>query len=90
MIPIKGLTYGVIEAALIQLGFRVYVDDRMRVYRHPDGALIAFPPVHLQDDVLRHHLFSASITVADFGLMDRHDFEFLLLKLGMPSGKVAA
>jgi hypothetical protein len=90
MTPIKGLTYGTIEDALTRLGFTVHVDNRARIYRHPGGALIALPPVGLNDDVLRHHLFSASTTVDNFGLMDRYDFEFLLLQLGTPSEKVAA
>ena len=90
METIEGLTYATLEEALLTLGFTLSSDEHARVYLHAGGALIALPPVNIDDNIRRNHLFSATATVNDFGLMDRRDFDFLLLRLAPSVQKVAA
>jgi hypothetical protein len=78
---VKGLNYGQLTRALREQGFTETVTERGRTFRHPSGALLPFPAVSDEEAVRGYHLVAARVTVNDYGIMDAHDFDLLLIRL---------
>ena len=88
MEPMSGLIYEQLFDALRSLGFDVRFLSEATVARHPDGALIVFPLVDPNEEVMRWHYLTTRGTVENFDLLDGKDFDLLLARQVMT--KVAA
>ncbi|HVL16027.1 MAG TPA: hypothetical protein VM529_25865 [Gemmata sp.] len=77
------VNYDQLDVVLRSLGFTVREPDPdTRVYKHPGGALLAFPTLPGREPVREHHLVAARMTLEAFGLADPPDFAARLQKAG--------
>lgn len=76
-------TYRQLDVVLRSLGFTVRKPDpETRVYRHPGGALLAFPALRGRAPVREHHLVGTRMALEAFGIMDPPEFASRLQKAG--------
>ena len=76
-------TYNQLDAVLRGFGFTVREPDpETRVYKHPGGALLAFPTLPERDRVREHHLVGTRMVLEAFGIADPPDFAARLQKAG--------
>ena len=76
----KGTTYGMLDAALLNLGFHETVNQTQRRYEKQDaGAIILLPGnISMEEPARIVHLLTARHTVVGFGIADEARFEELL------------
>ncbi len=77
------VTYHQLDTVLRSLGFAVREPDPdTRVYKHPGGALLAFPTTPDHAPVREHHLVASRMTLEMFGIADAPEFASRLQKAG--------
>ncbi len=77
---IAGLTYSDLDSALRHLGFEVNDNDG-RIYNHPlSGAKLSLPSRPMDEPLAAYHLVAARGIVDNFGILDRNDFDLLLMR----------
>ncbi len=77
------VTYHQLDTVLQSLGFAVREPDpETRVYKHPGGALLAFPIIPDHVPVREHHLVATRMTLEAFGIADPPEFASRMQKAG--------
>ena len=77
---IDGLTYGDLDKALRGLGFEV-TENGDRTYFDPrSGGRVSFPKFSLSEPLAAYHFVAARGFLDNFGIVDRNDFDLLLIR----------
>ena len=76
----SGTTYGMLNSALLNLGFHETADQTQRRYEKQDaGAVILLPRnISMEEPARAVHLLTARHTVVGFGIADETRFEEML------------